>query len=105
MNNLSFFILYILCHIKSSRNQYRLIRFFGKASILPDMVFKALNELEGEGYIEVVDVKYTVKHYDLTSKGESYLSQNYNFENICSFVNSIDESGFYEEILTNIKNR
>ena len=106
LSNLSVFILIICDNIKSSADDYGLSRFFAKSmeafGYIPEV-----DKLVLDGYLEVTEIRPygKIKVYALTQKGKDYLIQNYDHDKMIAYVNSIEKSGFYANLLTIIKNK
>ncbi|HWJ26516.1 MAG TPA: hypothetical protein VNS32_08230 [Flavisolibacter sp.] len=99
LDELSIFVLHLMDKVKAFDNQYTLIRVFGKAELLPGRIFRTLDYLVDCNLLEIAKIMYTVKYYRLTQKGKSTLAENYDAEGMRNFVNTIDKTGYYENLL------
>ena len=100
---LKIFILRLIDKHRLLDNQYGLTRFFAKSFILPDKLYKTLNELECDSLINVKDVKYTVKYYDTTELWKQLLIEKYSINNLKDFLHDIEPTDSFINILVKIE--
>ena len=100
---LKVFILRLIDKHRLLDNQYGLTRFFAKSSVLPDKLYRTLNELESDSLISIKDVKHTVKYYAVTELGKQLLEEKYSISSLKSFLHDIEPADFFINILVKIE--
>jgi DNA-binding PadR family transcriptional regulator len=86
-------------------SQYAIMRFMGKAALLPHTIFNALQSLVDGEYLAITKIDYGVNYYKVTEKGKEYLNRNYDLRVMCEYVDTIDDSQFFSKILQQLENR
>ena len=104
LDDLSIFLLHVINQIPKCDNQYSIMRFMGKASLLPDMIFGTLHSLVNNEYLEISKAHRGVEYYRVTFKGKMWLRNNYDLKSTSEYANTIDTTGFFSKILLEIEN-
>jgi len=104
LDNLSIFLLHVIHRIPRLESQYTIMRFMGKAALLPDIIFGNLQSLVNDGFLEITKIEYGVKYYEITFKGKDWLDRHYSLKEISEYVDTIDSSGFFSKILVDLEN-
>lgn len=102
---LQLFILQLIDKHRLLTDQYGLTRFFAKSAILPRELYDTLDNLEYQKLIQVKDIKYTVKYYNVTRAGKLLLVENYSVNSLKEYLHSIEETDFFISILEKIESR
>jgi hypothetical protein len=92
-------ILQLVAKHPSLKDDYSLTRFFAKSSILPDKLHAAKDDMVECGLMLVEDTRNTVKHYRVTTKGLTLLSEHNLIDYLSSFALQIDKSEFILKII------
>jgi hypothetical protein len=66
-------ILQLIGKHPTLNNDYVLMRYFAKSSILPDKLIEAKRNLITDGFIIVKDTQSTVRYFEITEKGKQLL--------------------------------
>ena len=91
---LKILILQLIAKHTTINNDYSLIRYFGKSSVLPDKLIMAKQEMVEQCLIFIDKVHSTVKYFAPTNKGLELL-EGYNLvQYLSSYALEIDKSGF-----------
>jgi hypothetical protein len=92
-------ILQLVAKHPSLKDDYSLTRFFAKSSILPDKLHATKDDMVERGLMFVEDTRNTVKHYRVTTKGLTLLSEHNLIDYLSSFALQIDKSEFILKII------
>jgi len=91
---LKILILQLIAKHPTISNDYSLIRYFGKSSVLPDKLKIAKQEMVDQGLIFVAKEQSTVKYFEATKKGWELLDSYNLVEYLSTYALEIDKSGF-----------
>lgn len=91
---LKILILQLIAKHPTINNDYSLIRYFAKSSVLPDKLSVAKQEMVDQDLIFVAKEKKTVKYFEATNKGLELLDSYNLVDYLSRCALEIDKSGF-----------
>ena len=91
---LKILILQLIAKHPTINNDYSLIRYFGKSSVLPYKLKMAKQEMVEQGLIFIAKEQSTVKYFKATNKGLELLDSYNLVDYLTTYALEIDKSGF-----------
>jgi hypothetical protein len=102
-HELKILILQLIAKHPTINNDYSLIRYLGKSSVLPDKLRMAKQEMVDQGLISVVQEQSTVKHFEATNKGLELLDSYNLIDYLSEYALEIDKSEFILKIIRQLE--
>jgi DNA-binding PadR family transcriptional regulator len=98
-------ILQLIAKHPTLKDDYSLMRYFAKSSVMPDKLISAKADMVDQDLIFVKEVKNTVKYYEITKKGLQLLDS-YDLEDyLRPFALEIDKSGYILKIIRLVEDK